>query len=117
MAELICDADEDGDSVAFSSDDELMMGLACMKDATFRLYIKGKEDDIYTDMNECLSLWKVSLIHVTTVNSQTRGRNSPLKMNYYENFSFLSLRVCCVLHWSVCVCVGGQFTFLIMKSN
>uniref|UniRef100_A0A3P8S6Z4 PB1 domain-containing protein n=1 Tax=Amphiprion percula TaxID=161767 RepID=A0A3P8S6Z4_AMPPE len=33
--------DEDGDLVAFSSDDELMMGLGCMKDATFRLFIKG----------------------------------------------------------------------------
>lgn len=36
------DADEDGDLVAFSSDDELMMGLACMKDATFRLFIRGE---------------------------------------------------------------------------
>uniref|UniRef100_A0A3Q3GQC7 PB1 domain-containing protein n=1 Tax=Labrus bergylta TaxID=56723 RepID=A0A3Q3GQC7_9LABR len=47
--------DEDGDLVAFSSDDELMMGLACMKDATFRLFIKGKYIYIYTspapDMN------------------------------------------------------------------
>ncbi|XP_078100547.1 sequestosome-1 [Sander vitreus] len=37
--------DEDGDLVAFSSDDELMMGLACMKDATFRLYIKEKKEN------------------------------------------------------------------------
>ncbi|XP_029960820.1 sequestosome-1 isoform X2 [Salarias fasciatus] len=36
--------DEDGDLVAFSSDDELMMGLACMKDATFRLFIKEKKE-------------------------------------------------------------------------
>ncbi|KAG8004358.1 Sequestosome-1 [Nibea albiflora] len=36
--------DEDGDLVAFSSDDELMMGLACMKDATFRVYIKEKKE-------------------------------------------------------------------------
>lgn len=36
--------DEDGDLVAFSSDDELMMGLACMKDTTFRLYIKEKKE-------------------------------------------------------------------------
>lgn len=35
-------SDEDGDLVAFSSDDELMMGLGCVKDSTFRLYIKGK---------------------------------------------------------------------------
>lgn len=34
-------SDEDGDLVAFSSDDELMMGLACMKDSTFRIFIKG----------------------------------------------------------------------------
>lgn len=34
-------SDEDGDLVAFSTDDELMMGLACMKDATFRIFIKG----------------------------------------------------------------------------
>lgn len=34
--------DEDGDLVAFSSDDELVMGLGCIKDNTFRLYIKGK---------------------------------------------------------------------------
>lgn len=38
----VCVSDEDGDLVAFSSDDELIMGLACMKDATFRLFIKGK---------------------------------------------------------------------------
>uniref|UniRef100_A0A8P4K8R4 Protein ref(2)P n=3 Tax=Dicentrarchus labrax TaxID=13489 RepID=A0A8P4K8R4_DICLA len=36
--------DEDGDLVAFSSDDELMMGLACMKDATFRVFIKEKKE-------------------------------------------------------------------------
>ncbi|KAM7000187.1 sequestosome-1 [Tautogolabrus adspersus] len=36
--------DEDGDLVAFSSDDELMMGLACMKDGTFRLFIKEKKE-------------------------------------------------------------------------
>ncbi|KAF6725507.1 Sequestosome-1 [Oryzias melastigma] len=34
--------DEDGDLVAFSSDDELMMGLGYMRDSTFRLFIKGK---------------------------------------------------------------------------
>ncbi|XP_076025859.1 sequestosome-1 isoform X2 [Genypterus blacodes] len=36
--------DEDGDMVAFSTDDELMMGLACMKDATFRVNIKEKKE-------------------------------------------------------------------------
>nr|XP_019961449.1 PREDICTED: sequestosome-1 isoform X2 [Paralichthys olivaceus] len=36
--------DEDGDLVAFSSDDELMMGLSCMKDNTFRLFIKEKKE-------------------------------------------------------------------------
>ncbi|XP_061832796.1 sequestosome-1 isoform X1 [Nerophis lumbriciformis] len=36
--------DEEGDLVAFSSDDELMMGLACMKDDTFRVYIKEKKE-------------------------------------------------------------------------
>ncbi|XP_018544645.1 sequestosome-1 isoform X2 [Lates calcarifer] len=36
--------DEDGDLVAFSSDDELMMGLACVKDGTFRLFIKEKKE-------------------------------------------------------------------------
>lgn len=34
-------SDEYGDLVAFSSDDELMMGLACMKSDTFHLFIKG----------------------------------------------------------------------------
>lgn len=33
--------DEDGDMVVFSSDDELLMGLNCMKDDTFRIFIKG----------------------------------------------------------------------------
>lgn len=28
--------------IAFSSDDELMMGLTGVKDGTFRLFIKGK---------------------------------------------------------------------------
>lgn len=36
-------SDEDGDLVAFSSDDELLMGLACMKDSTFRIFIKGTD--------------------------------------------------------------------------
>ncbi|XP_017293528.1 sequestosome-1 isoform X1 [Kryptolebias marmoratus] len=36
--------DEDGDLVAFSSDDELMMGLTFVKDATFRLFIKEKKE-------------------------------------------------------------------------
>ncbi|XP_062250237.1 sequestosome-1 isoform X2 [Platichthys flesus] len=36
--------DEDGDLVAFSSDDELTMGLSCMKDNTFRLFIKEKKE-------------------------------------------------------------------------
>ncbi|XP_027865436.1 LOW QUALITY PROTEIN: sequestosome-1 [Xiphophorus couchianus] len=36
--------DEDGDLVAFSSDDELMMGLSFVKDATFRLYIRERKE-------------------------------------------------------------------------
>ncbi|KAK5603798.1 hypothetical protein CRENBAI_000947 [Crenichthys baileyi] len=36
--------DEDGDLVAFSSDDELMMGLSFVKDDTFRLFIKEKKE-------------------------------------------------------------------------
>ncbi|XP_014905995.1 sequestosome-1 [Poecilia latipinna] len=36
--------DEDGDLVAFSSDDELMMGLSYVKDATFRLYIRERKE-------------------------------------------------------------------------
>ncbi|XP_018592824.1 sequestosome-1 isoform X1 [Scleropages formosus] len=36
--------DEDGDMIAFSSDDELMMGLSCIKDDTFRLFIKERKE-------------------------------------------------------------------------
>lgn len=36
--------DEDGDLIAFSSDDELMMGLTMVKDDTFRLFIKEKKE-------------------------------------------------------------------------
>ncbi|MEQ2284591.1 hypothetical protein AMECASPLE_023282 [Ameca splendens] len=36
--------DEDGDLVAFSSDDELMMGLSFVNDGTFRLFIKEKKE-------------------------------------------------------------------------
>ncbi|KAG7465360.1 hypothetical protein MATL_G00175550 [Megalops atlanticus] len=36
--------DEDGDMIAFSSDDELMMGLSCVKDDTFRIFIKEKKE-------------------------------------------------------------------------
>ncbi len=32
--------DDDGDMIAFSSDDELLMGLALVKDDTCRVYIK-----------------------------------------------------------------------------
>ncbi|XP_053734269.1 sequestosome-1 [Synchiropus splendidus] len=36
--------DEDGDLVAFSSDDELMLGVSCMKGDTFRLYVKERKE-------------------------------------------------------------------------
>ncbi|KAM6953261.1 sequestosome-1 [Aplochiton taeniatus] len=36
--------DEDGDMIAFSSDEELIMGLTCVKDDTFRLFIKEKKE-------------------------------------------------------------------------
>ncbi|XP_053361458.1 sequestosome-1 [Clarias gariepinus] len=36
--------DEDGDLIAFSSDDELMMGLSMVKDDTFRIFIKEKKE-------------------------------------------------------------------------
>ncbi|KAK1803898.1 hypothetical protein P4O66_003842 [Electrophorus voltai] len=36
--------DEDGDMIAFSSDEELIMGLALVKDDTFRLFIKEKKE-------------------------------------------------------------------------
>ncbi|XP_077073362.1 sequestosome-1 [Siphateles boraxobius] len=36
--------DEDGDLIAFSSDNELMMGLALVKDDTFRLFIKQRKE-------------------------------------------------------------------------
>ncbi|KAG7218140.1 hypothetical protein INR49_020591, partial [Caranx melampygus] len=44
MMMVVVVSDEDGDLVAFSSDDELMMGLACMKDDTFRVFIKEKKE-------------------------------------------------------------------------
>lgn len=44
---LICyflnNLDEDGDLVAFSSDEELTMAMAYVKDDIFRIYIKGKD--------------------------------------------------------------------------
>ncbi|KAI5624788.1 sequestosome-1 [Silurus asotus] len=36
--------DEDGDMIAFSSDDELIMGLTMVKDDTFRIFIKEKKE-------------------------------------------------------------------------
>lgn len=42
MVTCVLCVDEDGDLIAFSSDDELMMGLALVKDDTFRLFIKRK---------------------------------------------------------------------------
>ncbi|XP_030625170.1 sequestosome-1 isoform X2 [Chanos chanos] len=36
--------DEDGDMIAFSSDDELIMGLTMVKDDTFRLFVKEKRE-------------------------------------------------------------------------
>ncbi|KAK3564994.1 hypothetical protein QTP86_032510 [Hemibagrus guttatus] len=36
--------DEDEDMIAFSSDDELMMGLTMVKDSTFRIFIKEKKE-------------------------------------------------------------------------
>lgn len=44
---LICyflnNLDEDGDLVAFSSDEELTMAMSYVKDDIFRIYIKGKD--------------------------------------------------------------------------
>ncbi len=37
---IIVFLDDDGDMIAFSSDDELLMGLALVKDDTCRVYIK-----------------------------------------------------------------------------
>lgn len=39
---LLNNLDEDGDLVAFSSDEELTMATAYVKDDIFRIYIKGK---------------------------------------------------------------------------
>ncbi|KAJ8337833.1 hypothetical protein SKAU_G00367990 [Synaphobranchus kaupii] len=36
--------DEDGDMIAFSSDEELIMGLSCVKDDTLRIFIKEKRE-------------------------------------------------------------------------
>ncbi|KAI4894435.1 hypothetical protein NFI96_010488 [Prochilodus magdalenae] len=36
--------DEDGDMIAFSTDEELIMGLTLVKDDTFRLFIKEKKE-------------------------------------------------------------------------
>ncbi|XP_012687066.1 sequestosome-1 isoform X2 [Clupea harengus] len=36
--------DEDGDTIAFSSDDELIMGLTGVKNGTFRLFIKERRE-------------------------------------------------------------------------
>lgn len=36
--------DEDGDMIAFSSDEELIMGLTSVKDATLRIFIKEKKE-------------------------------------------------------------------------
>lgn len=33
--------------IAFSSDDELMMGLTMVKDDTFRIFIKGKNQGCF----------------------------------------------------------------------
>lgn len=39
---LLNNLDEDGDLVAFSSDEELTMAMSYVKDDIFRIYIKGK---------------------------------------------------------------------------
>ncbi|KAJ7316414.1 hypothetical protein JRQ81_002576 [Phrynocephalus forsythii] len=36
--------DEDGDMVAFSTDDELKLALPCVKDGIFRIYVKEKKE-------------------------------------------------------------------------
>lgn len=42
MCRLLNHLDEDGDLVAFSSDEELTMAMAYVKDDLFRIYIKGE---------------------------------------------------------------------------
>ncbi|XP_060621393.1 sequestosome-1 isoform X2 [Anolis sagrei] len=36
--------DEDGDTIAFSSDEELKLALPCVKDGVFRIYVKEKKE-------------------------------------------------------------------------
>ncbi|TST60386.1 Sequestosome-1 [Bagarius yarrelli] len=51
--------DEDGDMIAFSSDDELMMGLTMVKDDTFRIFIKEKKEhkrDFPHNVDQCFTL-------------------------------------------------------------
>lgn len=38
---LLLLSDEDGDMIAFSSDEELGLAMPCVKDGIFRIYIKG----------------------------------------------------------------------------
>lgn len=43
MCCLLNNLDEDGDLVAFSSDEELTMAMSYVKEDIFRIYIKGKD--------------------------------------------------------------------------
>lgn len=54
---LLLPLDEDGDMVVFSSDDELLMGLNCMKDETFRIFIKGTTPSRWIDGKMGIRVW------------------------------------------------------------
>ena len=65
MVMMVYFSDEDGDLVAFSSDDELMMGTGRKKNDTFHLFIKGTNTN--THLKLTLMFMAVRVKHVQHV--------------------------------------------------
>lgn len=62
MCCLLNNLDEDGDLVAFSSDEELTMAMSYVKEDIFRIYIKGKEHFRALPESRCLLWGRVCIV-------------------------------------------------------
>ncbi|XP_030044472.1 sequestosome-1-like isoform X1 [Microcaecilia unicolor] len=59
--------DEDGDMIAFSSNEELKMALACLPEATFRIYVKEKRDCKREHRSHCSQERPQNVVHPNVI--------------------------------------------------
>ncbi|XP_012786527.2 sequestosome-1 isoform X3 [Ochotona princeps] len=73
--------DEDGDLVAFSSDEELMMAMGYVKDDIFRIYIKEKKECRREHRPHCAQEMSRNMVHPNVI---CDGCNGPVVGTRYK---------------------------------